>query len=83
MPELAGPQIRDVLTTRMAQPVSDPPTASEEWARIQIVKLLWVLYEEDPDSIGPPGTEPRDVWGMMYGAPHDEMIAAGVAAMWP
>ena len=83
MSDLAGPAIRTALTTRMEQQVSDPPTASEEAARITIVKMLWIMHEEDPDSIGPVGTEPRDTWMSMLGEPYEDQIAAAVAVMWP
>lgn len=80
---LVDPQHVALVSARCAQPVSDPPTASERMARIQFVELLWILYEMDPDDAGLPGTQPRDVWDSMLGEPHSAMIAAGVAAIWP
>jgi len=77
------PMTYEAIKAWLQQMVDEPPTMSEEAARIIIVEMLWVMYTENPDSIGLPGTQPRDVWDSMLGEPHEAMVAAGVAALWP
>ena len=67
----------------MPIPLSDPPTASEECLKILIVEMLLLLYYETPDDVGPPGTQPRDLWDGMLGSSHAEKVGAAVALLWP
>lgn len=60
-----------------------PPSASEEVALILVVMMLYIMYEEDPDSIGSPDDEPRKTWDTMLGSPYEDIIAAGVVALSP
>ena len=77
------PFTAEMIRQWLLSEADDPLTMEEETRRILIVKVLWVMYIEDPDSIGLPGTQPRDRWDSMLGASYDEMIAAGVAVLWP
>lgn len=63
--------------------MSDPPTATEEVALIMAAMMFYIMYEDDPDSIGSPDDEPRKTWDTMLGEPYEDIIAAGVVAMSP
>ena len=61
--------------------LSDPPTAEELRIKALIMEGWLILFYDDPDNM--PNGEPKDTWNLMLGATHDEMIAAGINAVWP
>ncbi|MCP4493311.1 MAG: hypothetical protein GY820_39305 [Gammaproteobacteria bacterium] len=56
-------RIRAFFTDGGSLDIDDPaPPLTEYDYRLTIARLLRVMYEEDPDSCGPIGTEPRDTF---------------------
>lgn len=61
--------------------LSDPPTMTEVWAQKLVMEVLLDAYLEDP-SLFPPGAL-KDKWDTMYQAERADMIAEGMAIVWP
>ena len=59
---------------------NEPPTMEEFRIRALIMEAYWLLFVDDPVQCPEP---PRMVWMGMLGATHNDMIAAGMVAVWP
>lgn len=77
------PDVATMISLWLQQLIAEPPSASEEAARIDIVRLLLAAYLIDPDNIGLPGTPLRDLWDSMLGETNEEKVIRGVALLWP
>ena len=62
-------------------PLSDPPTMTEVWAQRLVTEVLLDAYLAEP-SLFPPGAL-KDKWDTMYQAEREDMIAEGMAILWP